>query len=66
MVCDCGTPCTFLLPFFVIAALPGLFSYLFFFLLFLCTLSHHALYLKFHLETLNGFKVIERTQIVAM
>ena len=28
-VCDCCTPRTFLLPFFVIVALPGLFSYLF-------------------------------------
>ena len=28
-VCGCGTPWTFLLPFFVIVALPGLFSYLF-------------------------------------
>ena len=26
-VCDCGTPWTFLLPLFVIVALPGLFSY---------------------------------------
>ena len=28
-LCDCGTPWTFLLPFCVIVALPGLFSYLF-------------------------------------
>ena len=28
-ICDCGTSWTFLLPFFVIVALAGLFSYLF-------------------------------------
>ena len=38
-VCDCGTPWTFHLPFFVIVALPGLFSYLFFFFFFFRNVS---------------------------
>ena len=36
-VCDCGTPWTFLLPLFVIVALPELFSYLV--LILLCSIS---------------------------